>query len=535
MQIYIYSRNITRPIMKSYSKYPRLRQLKLEQAIVDGNYKIICHSDKSRIYSKELEIVLDGETSGIRIDEFLLNNDWNRTIVAVSGKRPENNSYSEISYEEQEAVTTYVKDSLHYTMLKSYFQHHFNNPLFLVYSPTPLSANARQEILQNKIDTVRENLKLLVCMQSAFNKARIKYPHSSEEVYRDIAARGIAYEIAKPKDKRFEKHEEANTAFVEGNTVVQMISVASTARRKSETPSEPPRAYAGRDTRFVILKGSDAIPLRYLIDEAKYPELWEYVKVDERENFLGIRPAFFVRKDFTKVDIKADIAFQYTLRHITQADQSKIEKLQRLYRIRNQFKKVMPRNRHLDFLPDSDNEIARKIASDEALWKNIESHIMTRIDSIKQLESQFGRETISLLSRIPSAAKDIDEVKTDLINSKMLVRSQVDFLENEYLNELKKLSDYKKPYSLSKFLKKQNTELVDPSELLNHFKDGNATQHHYLRILGLLLREIYQAYPLLAAKKPELVAVRNLAFPKNYQSVFASVKKSPVQVKIAIK
>jgi len=321
------------------------QQKKFEQAIVDGHFILIDHpldhplenkednTYELSICSSDLEIVFEGEKQGIRLDQFLLKNDWDKTLVAVRGERDDDNSHTKISYVEQQAVNIYVeKYNEHHVQLKKYFDPKEALVFYDGEYPDLVREKYKKEIKQ-KLESIRKDLKTLICLQSAFNKARIQHPHASEEVYRDIQAVRLAHEMT--------NHE----VLADGRGVVQAISGVSTARRDTRRPDEPPAAYFSRNTRFVISKGSDAIPLSLLLNKEKYPELYTGVVDSENESSLGLRPTFFVRnKPTDKQDKKKDSAtkFQYTLEHITLTDINKIEKVQKLWRWR-----LMERNKLL--------------------------------------------------------------------------------------------------------------------------------------------------------------------------------------------
>ncbi|OGT46791.1 MAG: hypothetical protein A3E83_03825 [Gammaproteobacteria bacterium RIFCSPHIGHO2_12_FULL_41_20] len=247
------------------------------------------HIRSSAIYKddvtiSDIEISIDNQ-HWIKLHDFLLHNNWEKTIAwekaipkekAMSWEKvfakvpqwiPGANTPSSahpipppptlftsmrnpkdsanITAAEAKAVAIYVNDSMDYKHIKDLFNPQHKIPL-----------------CSNTLDDIKKNLKLLILMQSAYNKARIAQPRSSVEVYRNIDS----------------TQDEVVGNIDQPGSLITVQSVASTTRS--------PKPYNSRKIKIKIRAGSDAIPLEII------NKMLAHHQGEEQENFMGVRPTF---------------------------------------------------------------------------------------------------------------------------------------------------------------------------------------------------------------------------------------------------
>jgi hypothetical protein len=209
---------------------------------------------------KNLLISIDNQTTWIPMIDFLHQNDWDNTMVGDSDK---------ISEAEQDGVISHIIGSRWEPQMKL-----FNGELNF----------EKDRILSRILPQMNESLKNIIYMQSAFNKARIQIkrekqidpasnPDSGVAIYRGLRYSDVDHEI---------KGSIAQRQFV--NTA----SITSTTRDKTRFE---------RDVQLTIDSGNDAVPLEKMITD---PSKRDFIQKNERENFLGVRPKFYVPEDLTK-------------------------------------------------------------------------------------------------------------------------------------------------------------------------------------------------------------------------------------------
>ncbi len=229
--------------------------LAYREAIVNDKLEIRSTADSpEETIVDTIEISIDNK-NWIKLSDFLLNNNWNKTIVDAVNSNHENIKPHEISLAEQKAVSDYVADAGPYANIKSLFDpkydlHNYNG------------------INKISLETVKRYLKTLVLMQSAYNKARIANTAKAPEVYRNI------YIL----DKEISGDPTNDGSFVQAN------SVASTTSDRS--------VYSHRNIKLTIQSGNDGIPLEQIITD---PNLRKRIEKSEKELFLGVRPLFISR------------------------------------------------------------------------------------------------------------------------------------------------------------------------------------------------------------------------------------------------
>jgi hypothetical protein len=329
--------------------------LKFRLAIVEDKISIRI-KEKNPSLIDDVEMAIHGteedSASWINMHHFLMSNDWDTTLTGA---------YSEISYEEQRALTIYVSDSSDYPKMKALFYRYnridiYNiceknngfmiNKLIQVEINTdnnnnnnnseenkfPDSSNKFSysssnsssieakdfdstktcyESSSNSSQLIKENikkyiflyLKQLILMQSAYNKKRFSPSNASKkEVYRNVDDLCNEIEISKQCD-----------------SLVNFFSIASTSTDRS--------LLRNRKYKFIIEAGNDAVPLTDIIVD---DYLCKYITAVEKEKFLGVRP-FFIKKD--KNDL-ASSTFQtkHLLHHINQTDMKNCRVIQRFFR-----------------------------------------------------------------------------------------------------------------------------------------------------------------------------------------------------------
>ena len=255
-----------------------------------------------------IEISTDNNT-WIKLHDFLVNNNWEKTLIDAPTKDDPTIKPHQISLTEQKAVLEYVGDGSSYQSMKNIF-----NPEY----PLKGTLNGLGKI---SLESIKKYLKLLIYMQSAYNKARIANPGSSVEVYRNINdPKGeLAGELKQP------------------GSLVTARSVASTTRDRN--------VYQSRNTKLTIKQGSDAIPLENILTNS---QLLEQVTHSEKENFMGVRPLFISRgkKNIISSEVKEFEQTEFELVHVTRKAQKGIVQLQRAF-----FKKHRQKNE-----PEKNNE-----------------------------------------------------------------------------------------------------------------------------------------------------------------------------------
>lgn len=240
------------------------------EAILTGKVKIEgLQNPDAKV--KDLSLVLDSNKS-IPLHKFLTENDWDHTIVGET---------NDISLEEQEAVVDYVDDCGPYRTLSSFF-----NPEFNLIPPD----NNLQNKKCSEEDVIRY-LKIIIRMQSAYNKARIKNPQSSEEVYHNFDNLNL--------DKGF----------------YQPWGITSTTRDKGK--------FSHRPAKLVVRKNSDAIPVEKIVTDSELAKSLP----DEKENFMGIRPIFNISSSTVGVKQK-----EYDATHINRKAMRGIRRMQTLFK-----------------------------------------------------------------------------------------------------------------------------------------------------------------------------------------------------------
>lgn len=262
------------------------------EAIINDRLHIRSTASEENTTINTIEISIDNK-SWIKLYDFLLNNNWGKTLVAAQPTAKEPNiKPHEISEIEQSAVLAYVEDAGPYRNIKNLFNPDFN-----------LEDSASDK--KFSLATLKKYLKLLIYMQSAYNKAALAKPNSSIEVYRNIEdAKGeIVGDINKSR------------------SVIIAQSVASTTRSKIP--------YSDRKVKLAIRSGSDAIPLHEIITSPRLLAM-KVVIESEQENFMGVRPVFISlgKKINDQEESNQNV---YDLVHVSRKTQAAISKLQNAF------------------------------------------------------------------------------------------------------------------------------------------------------------------------------------------------------------